>query len=383
LLKFIVHEAVRLPVLVTLLGLLAALLVGERAADAEDIQIQGPVNRPHLLFACCNHGISAAQHLFADPDVIHDLRALDAGIVLDLPDFSPERRDLVHQLNSAGVPLVAWIEIPGEHGPYFNAGDIPEAFRTVETFEHWSSQNSLVWHAVGLDIEPDFTELARLKGHSIRLVQFLIQRYFDRRRVIRARSSYGTLIHQLQSQGYFVQTYQFPFIVTEREENSTLLERLLGIVNVRGNQEALMLYLSYAPATGEGMIWKLGPSARAIAIGNTQRDPNAGSWGTPLDWDVFSRDLRVAAHFSSTIGVFNLEGCIQQDFLKRLLSMDWNQPVLMPAAATQRAGRLILAARVIVWTGSWLPLILATGVGLLAGTIWFRRRRRAHQARRF
>lgn len=352
--------------------LAAAPLPGQRAAG---VLVQGPATRPHLLFACCNQGIAAAQNLFADPAVIRDLRALDAGIVLALPDFTPKRTNLVRRLNLAGVPLVAWIQLPGRRGPYFNAGDMPEASAAIAAFERWSRRNSLRWSAVGLDIEPDFTELAGLKGHPLRLALFLAGRYLDRARVIRARASCAAIIHQLQSEGFSVQTYQFPFIVMEREEDSTLLERLLGIVSVRGNQEALMLYMSYDPAAGDGMIWEVGPGAQAIAIGNTQRDPSAGVRGTPLDWDVLSQDLRVAAHFSSTLGIFNLEGCVQQGFLSRLISMDWNQPVRIPAAAIQRARRMVLVARAIVWVGTWLPLIVAVGLLLLTAMILVWRKR--------
>ena len=337
--------------------------------------VQGPGTQPALFFACCDHGIVAADQLFSLPAVIPTLEKLHATLVVAVSDFSPERAQLVRRLNEAGIPLIAWVELPGE-GTYVNAGNTEQSRAAFSEFEQWSQQNGLHWRGVGLDIEPNFQEFARLRGHPWTLARLLMRRYFDRSRVMRARDAYGHLIGDLRARGYFVQTYQLPFIVAERREHSTLLERLLGIVDVRGDQEALMVYTSYAPEVGAGMIWTLGPQAQALAVGVTEGDPTAGPRGVPLDWQDFSRDLIVAAHFSSTVGVYNLEGCVKQGFLDRLQTMDWGQTVLIPPTMVRRARWMSRAARGAIWVGTWLPAIFSVFIVLLAGTwFWWRRRR--------
>jgi hypothetical protein len=337
------------------------------------ILVSGPGVAPHLFFACCDHGIPKFQSLFADPTVVSDLQALHANLAVAVPDLSPQRAELVRSLNAAGIPLIAWIELPGADGPYLNASDAPEAGTYIAAFERWTAQNDLHWAGVGLDIEPNFTELARLRGHPGRIAALVLSRYFDYARVYRARKASARIIRQLQHDGYLVQTYQLPFIVAERNVHVTLLERLLGIVDVRGDQEALMVYSSLARGGGTGMIFRLGPNAQAIVIGVTEANPKAGAAGIPLNWAEFSRDLIVASHFTQTVGVYNLEGSVQQDFLARLKTMDWSQSALVPASSMQRANRISRAIATALVVVSLLPVLLALLLLLIAALLWRRR----------
>ena len=201
-------------------------------------------------------------------------------------------------------------------------------------------------------------------------------RYIDLARVHRAREAYGHLIAKLRLRGYVVQTYQLPLIVADRRAHSTLFERLLGIVDVRGDEEVLILYSSFVPSIGAGMIWSLAPDAQAIAIGITQADPNAGADGIPLDWDEFSRDLLVASHFSHIVGMYNLEGCVQQGFLARLKTMNWSQTVLIAAGSIRRANTVRRVVSAVLWSLTLLPIIIIIALLLLARLIWRWRRRR-------
>jgi hypothetical protein len=76
--------------------------------------------------------------------------------------------------------------------------------------------------------------------------------------------------------------YQFPFIADEREVRSTLLERLFGIVDVRGDREVLMLYSSLNRAADSALIWQYGPSAQFIVVGITAGDPQPDARMGPL-----------------------------------------------------------------------------------------------------
>jgi hypothetical protein len=341
------------------------------------VRVQGSGVEPQLMFACCDQGDTQMQVLFSDPRVIADLRDLHAGLAVAIADFSQKRADLVRRLNEAGIPAIAWIMLSKEQGSYFNADNAPQAATRFAAFDAWSREQDLRWEGVGLDIEPNFAELAALKRHKWRLVSTLLERAMDGRRVRGARQAYSGLIDNIRARGYLIQTYQMPFLPVERKAQSSLLDRLLGTVDVRGDQEVLMLYTSFAPSAGAAIIWRFGPDAQAISIGVTDGDPGANP--APLNWDEFARDLIVAGHFSHLVGVYSLEGCVNRGFLPRLKSMDWSQSVVIPADALRRANRLHRLLMLVLWTGSHLLHVVIVLLVALAVIAWRRCIRRKKQ----
>jgi hypothetical protein len=328
------------------------------------VNVQGPGVPPNLGFACCDQGIEEMQALFNNQDVIADLKDLHAEVAIPILDFSPERAAAVHRLNQAGIPVIAGLLLPKE-GYYFRADNEPAAALRFAAFDAWSRNQGLHWDGVGLDIEPNFAELATLRSHPWRLFTTLLWRAVDEQRMRRAKRAYSALIANMRAQGYFVQTYQLPILPVERHAHSSLLDRLLGTVDVRGDQEVLMLYTSYAPpSVGAAIIWKLGPDAQAIAIGVTDGDPDANP--AVLNWSRFSRDLIVAGHFSHLIGVYNLEGCVRQGFLSRLKTMNWNQSVTIPADAIRRADHRLLLLGLILWISSHFLYLVVVSVLIIA-----------------
>ncbi|MGA2219391.1 MAG: hypothetical protein ABSG51_14970, partial [Terracidiphilus sp.] len=291
-------------------------------------------------------------------------------------DFSPQRADVVQLLNRQGIPVVGWIVLPQEQGYYLTADDAPQAAARVADFEAWTTIYGLRWTAVGLDIEPNFAELARLQSRKWRLIKTLLDRSVNFHRISRARKAYSILIDRIRSHGYPVQIYRMPYVPAERSVHSTLPDRLLGTVDVRGDQDYLMLYTSYARPVGAGMIWSLGPRAWGIGIGSTDGNADPGTGSGPLDWNEFSRDLIVASHFTRQIGVYDLEGCVHQGFLPRLLAMDWSQSVVIPKESARRAARFGFIARSILWIVSNLIYLVSASFLLIGWLLWFRRARR-------
>ena len=184
----------------------------------------------------------------------------------------------------------------------------------------------------------------------------------------------------MQADGYLVDTYQFPFLADARKVHSTLLERLFGIVDVRGNREVLMTYSSFNHPIDSALVWAYAPEAQAVAIGSTAGDADPSGRFGPLSWEEFARDARVASHFSSVVGVYSLEGCARRGFLPRMTMIGWGQSVTIPADAIRRVYRLRGRIQSVLWTGSHLPYL---AIGLLLGNlglVW-RRRRRAVRGR--
>ena len=318
--------------------------------------------RPQFFFACCED-VPATRALFADGSVIASLKRLHAGVAIGTDDLSPARAQLVQQLNAAGIPVVASLVVPGDQGYYLNSGNAPQAAAHFTAFQEWTARYHLRWSAIGLDMEPDIRLFGDLQHHRMRLALSFVARFFEFAKMRQAREAYGMLIRRMQSQGYEVQTYQLPLIVAERNAHVTILERLLGIVDVRGNEEVVMIYTSFNKAIGSGMIWTLGPDAQSIAIGIT----NGGAVG--LDWNEFSRDLIAAAHFSRTVGVFNLEGSVQRNFLPRLEAMDWNQSITIPAKSIARAHRLYAVVVIALWLLEISPLLFLVLILVLAWVV--------------
>ncbi len=310
------------------------------------------------------------QALLTNADVITSLKSLHAGLAVAITDFAPERAELVHRLNQDGIPVIAGLGLPPEQGSYFNAENAPEAAARFAAFDAWSREQGLRWNGVGLDVEPNFAELGSLNGHRWRLFTTLLWRAVDFQRMRRARQAYSALIANIRSRGYFVLTYQLPYLPVERETRSSLPDRILGTVDVRGDQEVLMLYTSYAGPAGAAIIWKLGPDAQSIALCCTDGDPAV----TPavLDWSRFSRDLIVASHFSHVIGVYDLEGCVRQGFLPRLKTMNWSQSVTITPVAMQAANHRLRLLRLILWISSHLLYFVFVFVLAIAWIGWRR-----------
>jgi hypothetical protein len=358
------------------LTLCLALFIGARAflavrrldRDVRQVRVTAPAGQPQLNFAC-QMETPALQSLFSDPDVIRDLRQMNAGITLSLIDLSSGRAQVVRQLNSAGIPVTAWLALPSQQGYYLNASNAAQAEVRFTEFQKWTADSGLRWSGFGLDIEPNLQEFTSIG----RAASAAFKRLFDPDTVIRARTAYEVFIARIEATGYRVETYQFPFIADEREVRSTLLERLFGIVDVRGGREVLMLYSSFNRTADSALIWQYGPSAQLIVVGITAGDPQPGARMGPLSWEELSHDVIVASHFSPVVGIYNLEGSVHRGFLPRLKVLDWNQPVIISADQNRQMIRFRARVQAALWTLSHLPYF---ALAILLAHAWFLLHRR-------
>lgn len=354
--------------------------VSAAASKAQAVEVKGPGGvRPQIFFACCDQGMSDMDSWVKNPEVISQLQQLHAGLAVEISDFSAERAQAVRNLNEDGIPLTAWLVMSREQGHYLNGFNAPEAAVRFTQFEKWTQENELKWGAVGLDIEPNFQHLQEVHRHRGAFLWLLTKRFFDYGQIERGRGAYRALIGRIQAAGYTVQTYQMPFLAEERAVHSTLLERLFGIVDVRGNEEVLMAYSSFNHAAGGGIPLIYGPQTETLAVGTTLDDKAAGP--TALSWEEFSRDLIVAAHFSHVVGVYSLEGCIRHGFLPRMIALDWGQTVTISAEQIEAAQKFDRNLRHAIWIFSRLPYVVAVLPVVVVVLVWWRIRRRMRRAR--
>jgi hypothetical protein len=345
-------------------------------SSREDVQVPGGGEPPRLFFAS-DQTTGELESMLSESGVVADLKDLKAGIAINLPDLTVGRATLVRRLNREGIPVVAWLALPGQQGYYMNASNGREAAVHFNDFEKWTASNGLRWAAIGLDIEPNIQDFATLRqGAKWRLFLTLLARYVDAQRVRDAKYTYSALIRHIQSHGYRVETYQFPFIADERAVRSSLLERLTGIVDVRGDREVLMVYTSFHQSLDSALILAYGPDAQAIAVGIT-KGPRSDPDFAPLNWEEFSRDLMVSNHFSHVIGVYDLEGCVRQGFLARLKNINWNESVTIPAESVRRAAQLRVRVQRVLWIVSNLPyFLIAILIAFVWTTVWWTNRLR-------
>ncbi len=316
--------------------------------SSDQIPAQSPLRRsegigsarpPRLTFACELDAPRLAD-LLADPAVIANLQALKAGVALALADFAPERTAIVKRLHEHGIAVTAIPLLPADEGYYFTADNCQRAMERYTEWKLWTDENELVWEAVGLDIEADVRLYQQIAENPWRLPALVLPRLRDTHRPRRAREAYEALVERIHADGYRVENYQFPFMEEERRAGSTLIERLMGLVDVRTDREVWMLYTSFLPGIGPVILWAYAPEAGAIAVGSTGGGPDIpGHPQVPaLNWEELSRDLLLSHRWSDDLYIHSLEGCVWQDFLPRLYTLDWEQAVRVPRRAVLGQG---------------------------------------------
>ncbi len=316
----------------------------------------------------CELRADAVRKLFEDRFVFDDLKTLNAGISLGILDFSPERANVVRKLNRMGIPVTAWLLLPEEQGYWFNLGNYPEATARYQDFKAWSEENQLKWAGVGLDIEADINEMKGLADERGAVIQKAIKRLRDTKAYRTAKRAYEALVLQIHADGFLVESYHFPLIVDDRDAKSTVLQRAAGLVDIAVDREVLMLYSSFFRPHGHSILWSYAQNAQAIGIGNTGGGVQTGGLeNVPyLNWDEFATDLRLARRSGKPIYVFSLEGCVQQGFLPRLVTFDWQVEEIPPTTALVSAGRKGL--RGLLWVLE-RPLVILAGLAGVIGTV--------------
>ncbi len=312
----------------------------------------------------------ALEQLFADPGVIEHLIMLKARISLGIVDFSSQRAAVVRQLNQAGVPVIAWQLLCREDGYWYNMCNAPHAIKRYQQFQQWSVSENLQWDGIGVDIEPDISELQYLFTHKFKYIQALFKRGCSKKRLLEAQKCYHDLVTKMQSDNHIVYSYEFPFMVDEKRAGSTLLRRLFGITDIPSDKRVLMLYTSFFRPVGTLFLCCYSTEADSVAIGITGGGVEMDGVTHPpsLDWDELSRDMSLAARCCSDIHIFSLEGCIEQGFLERLHNFDWNQPMMHSysmTAALQILRFCFITLLRLTTRPTALILVLLVSVGLI------------------
>ena len=129
------------------------------------------------------------QALFADPATVAALRDLHAQVAVAIVDFSPERAQVVRFLNQQQIPVIAWMMLPTEEGPYFNADNAAEApARNSPLSKSGPRRTACAGRQSGWTSSRTSLSLAALKNHRWRLITTLLRHSLDGKRM-RARAA--------------------------------------------------------------------------------------------------------------------------------------------------------------------------------------------------
>ncbi len=327
----------------------------------------------------CDLEPEALQRLFADTAVIEDLLQLQAGMRLALLDLSPERAAVVRRLNDAGIPVIAGLLLPKDQGLFLTMENASRLVARYSDFQAWTAEFGLRWAGVGLDIELDIREFQLFASNAWLALLGRLRKAFDTVRLEQALAMYGTLVAQMHADGYCVDSYQFPVIVDVRRAGSRLAQRVTGMLDIPVDREVLMTYSSVFGPLGPAIVWSYAQDAQFVAIGLTGSGTESEARLPLQDWYAFARDLLYAHRWSENIAIFSLEGCVNQGFMERLKTFDWDQPVTPPPAEMIRTVTLLRKSlRGALWC-SVHPLLVMGGLAGLGCLLWLLSWLRSHK----
>jgi hypothetical protein len=347
--------------------------------------------RPDITFFC-ELDPAALTALFQTSGLIRELAAQRYAVALAILDLSPERAAIVRCLNEQGVRVNAWLLLPPEDGYWFNLRNYPQALARYHAFREWVAREALCFEAVGLDIEPSLSDFQATQQRGMR--HLFDRAYLAQQNALypAARDAYYELISTIRHDGYQAHTYQYPFIVDDRRAGTTLVQRMLDIVDLPADQEVLMLYSSIIFAgllgsdLGGSFVRSYAQHADGIAVGVTGGgvvlDPITGAQAPRLTLAAFERDLRIAAQYTENVHVFSLEGCVARGWLSHVAALDWDAPATVPPLAYAQ----MLFIRTLIGSGLWLSRYGMAALGwsgwLVAGGMFLARVVRRWRTRR-
>lgn len=301
---------------------------------------------PGTLTFFCELETPRLTALFADATLIPLLAAHGCGVAMAIIDLTPARAEIVRELTAAGVPVTAWLVLDPRDGYWLTLDNVAAARTRWRDLDAWAKANALRWTCVGLDIEAPQDDAIGLVDAPLLTLARIAWLRRSRSHWRAALDDLHDLVREIRAQVGEVESYQFPFIADERAAQSTLLQRVLGIADLRVDREVLMLYRSVLPDPwGGALIDTYGPHADAIAVGITGGGVEvleAAFAARELDLASTLTELARARKHTDKLYVFSLEGCVNKGWLAALLRAPWPETVpTLPQVQNTWGRRLI------------------------------------------
>jgi hypothetical protein len=319
-----------------------------------------------LTFFCELDG-KGLKKLFENRFVYDDLKTINASVTMALVDFSNERAEIVKKLNKLGIPVKVWLLLPEEDGFNLTIANHTKALQRYADLKAWTAKHELLWHGIGLDIEPQFNQLTDSNSVGLRAIKNTWRRYLHKNLLKQASLGYRKLAVQIHDDGYSIETYHFPYILEGQNATPGFNHGLGGMVDVPVDREVLMLYSSMFQENRSSLMWSYAENAQAIGIGITAKSKLITPLQDPetLTWEEFTIDLLLAKQHCKAVYVFNLEGCVEQGFLPRLVTFNWNNEVRKPKTVAIKQARKGFS--LFLWIFERPLIFMARVVGFISG----------------
>ncbi|MDP3449893.1 MAG: hypothetical protein Q8R87_04890, partial [Anaerolineaceae bacterium] len=269
----------------------------------------------------------------------------------------------VKKLNRAKIPVTAWILLEKDQGYWTSLDTIEETAIQYNLFKVWKAKYKLEFAAVGLDIEPELNTISALSTNPWNHAPILAKRFISNQNYYEKLATARALIQSIRADGFAVETYQFPTVVDERKAKSTVLAKSLGIPPLSADREVLMLYASFFPSFSDSILWSYARQCQAVGVGSTGGGVEID--GMPplktMRWIDLKRDLLLASKAVDNIYIFSLEGCVMNNYMDRLLDLDWSTRVIPPERSAMGISLIRKVGQGVLWTLSH-PLEVVLGL---------------------
>ncbi len=268
-----------------------------------------------LTFICALEP-KALRALFENRFVLDDLKSLGAGVALVARDFSEERAQAVRLLNRLGIPVSAWLLLPGEQGSWVDSANPAQAAELYQALKRWSEVKGLRWSAVGFGASEALDLPPRKRGKA------------DARSL-----AAGTLVDQAHADGFAV---ELVYTGLEAPRNHSLASPLRrGVLEAAPGVERRIWLRSLKGLAQRTEAWQPSGGANEVCVSARQEDTSLEG-GEPKTWLEFARDIRAARQKSKAVYVLTLESCASQGFLDPLVTLDWKvKPQSGPVCASR------------------------------------------------
>jgi hypothetical protein len=279
--------------------------------------------RPTIGFAC-ELPTSYLEKYFNQTN-INLLKKLNSRIAIGTIDLSEERAKIIQKLNKNNIPVTIWILLHKDEGYWMNMDNPENCTKRYKEIKQWINKYNLKIEGIGFDLELDWRNIQEIMNNQwLLLIESIITR-FKVNELQYAKNIFNNLIEQIHKDGYIVEGYTLPYIYDERKMNSTLFQRITGIVDLPNvDVEAPMLYSSLFPF-GLGFLKSYISISPTTVLGITG-GLNSQGGAIYANWSQFEMDILFSISQNiSNIGVYSYEGCIDNGYLQKLIEMDWNK----------------------------------------------------------
>ena len=267
--------------------------------------------------------------LISRPGVKETLVNMQAELRIGISDFTEVHAQNIRQLNDAGIPVYAWLKANDTQGHTFRVDNASSLLKRYRNFKEWTDSYNLRWQAVGIDLRPNPDDMQSWVNQPLLSAWNSYVNLFSQEEIELAANHFQEFLKEAHKDGYRIESYVLPFAMDEVSQETKGLQYMSRILNVETDKIIPLCYTSF-PYISPASILDYGGRAQSVAIGSTNNSILGEKLSTEaLDWEMLSRDLRLAHDVCKEIHISNLESVIANGWLEAIMEFDFSVPVFL------------------------------------------------------